>query len=460
MTSLASEAIGENQPQADQHMVKKDLTSDSKFQSIAERVLNIAQADDVFVTLSDSQESTLRFANNQAVQNVSAHRPNLSVSASFGGQSGTATTNQFDAASLTKVVRKAEDIAKLTPVDPEYLPTIGSQAFVEVPSYRQSTASASPMSIAKRVKPVIDQCMQYGLIGAGVLSHSDQVQGLASSNGLYAFEYSTEAQFSLTATGEDSSGWAMNAHRDIDSLGISDCTSRAVVKALQSRRPRELSSGHYPVILEPAALAGVFGPFFYATDAKSYYLGNSPFIGKLGSSIVDSRLSVKTEPAHPDLLGSSFERNGLPTRPMTWIEDGTLKQLRYDRYTAKQHHEQPTPFPHTPIMRYAGRAVASIDALIAQTKRAILITNFWYIRSVDPRDLTVTGMTRDGTFLIEDGKIVAGLKKFRFHDSPLRCLKQVDAATVPLETITMERGKMLLPAVKLPDFYLSSVTRF
>jgi len=145
---------------------------------------------------------------------------------------------------------------------------------------------------------------------------------------------------------------------------------------------------------------------------------------------------------------------------MVWIENGVLKQLYYDRFTAKEHGVEPTPRPSAPVMAFSGPTVKTIDALIAGTKRAVLITNFWYIRSVDPKYLTITGMTRDGTFLVEDGKIIAGVKNFRFHDSPLRCFQQVDAATVPMESITMERGKMLLPAVRLPDFHLSSVTKF
>jgi predicted Zn-dependent protease len=198
----------------------------------------------------------------------------------------------------------------------------------------------------------------------------------------------------------------------------------------------------------------------FALDAKSYYKGNSALAGKLGSQILDPRLSVRTDPRHPDLLGGAFDGSGLATKPITWVEDGVLKQLAYDRFTAKEHNVEPTPFPRAMIVSLAGKNASSIDDLIAQTKKAILITNFWYIRPVDAKDLTLTGMTRDGTFLIEDGKITCGVKNFRFHDSPLRCFANVEAATAPLEAITFERPKMMLPAVLLPDFHLSSVTKF
>jgi predicted Zn-dependent protease len=436
------------------------LASESTFRRIVDTLLSAATADHTFVSFGDSESSTLRFANNQVVQNVSVRDPNVSVRVAFGKKAGSTSTNRLDTASLTTLVRQAETIAQLAPEDPEYLPPLPKQTYMKVPSYRESTATISPMELAKRAKPVIDQCAKNKLVGAGILSNSVSARGVAASSGLFGYEQSTEAEFSLTATEGDNSGWTYNSHRDVEALNIAAGTNRAVEKALRSREPRELPAGHYPVILEPAAVAGVFGVIFWETDAKSYYKGDSALAGKLGSTILDPRLTVRTDPAHPDLMGNGFDGNGLAVRPQVWVENGVLKQLYYDRFTAQEHNVEPTPYPGAPIMSLSGETVKSIDDLIAQTKRAILITNFWYIRSVDPTDMTITGMTRDGTFLVEDGKIVSGVKNFRFHDSPLRCFQQVDAATAPMESITMESGKMLLPAVRLPDFHLSSVTKF
>jgi predicted Zn-dependent protease len=436
------------------------LASETTFRRIVDTILSASKAEHTFISFGDGESSTLRFANNQVAQNVSVREPSVSVRVAFGQKVGSSSTNRLDAASLTTLVRQAETIARLAPEDPEYLPPLPKQSYLRVPSFRDSTASISPMDLAKRTKPVIDQCAKNGLVGAGILSNSVSARGVAASSGLFGYEQSTEAEFSLTATAGDSSGWTYNSHRDIEALEIAARTDRAVDKAIRSREPREIPAGHYPVILEPAAVAGVFGVFFWSADAKSYYKGDSPFVGKVGSTVLDTRLTVRTDPTHPDLMGDGFDGSGLATRQQVWIENGVLKQLYYDRFTAKEHGVEPTPRPSAPVMSFSGPAVRSIDELIAGTKRAVLITNFWYIRSVDPADLTITGMTRDGTFLVEDGKIVAGVKNFRFHDSPLRCFQQVDAATVPMESITMERGKMLLPAVRLPDFHLSSVTKF
>jgi predicted Zn-dependent protease len=196
-------------------------------------------------------------------------------------------------------------------------------------------------------------------------------------------------------------------------------------------------------------------------DAKSFYKRTSPFTGKLGRKIIDARLTLRNEPAHPALLGDGFNGEGVPAERRAWIEGGTLTQLRYDRYTAQEHHVPPTPAFDAPALSGEGASAAQdLDALIASTERGILVTNFWYIRSVNPTDLTLTGMTRDGTFLIEDGRIAGPVLNFRWHESPLHALNNVDAYTSPMDAITNEHWKMQLPAMKLRDFNFSSVTRF
>jgi predicted Zn-dependent protease len=436
------------------------LASESTFRRIADFLITESKADQTVVSLNDSHSTTLRFANNQVVQHVAARSVGVSVEASFGQKSGRASANRLDTESLRSTLRRAEELARLSPEDPEYLPPLPKQNYLDVPSYRDSTASAEPADLARKTGPVIDSCRREGLTAAGILSTEVSSGGIAASSGLFGYEQSTESEFSLTAIATDSSGWTFNAHRDINALDVRARTRRAVDKAKLSAEPLELAPGYYPVILEPAAVAGVLGPLFFAASARSYYRGNSALGGKLGSAILDGRLTVRTDPRHHDLMGSRFGGEGLASRPMTWIENGVLKQLSYDRFTAKQHNVDPTPFPSGPIVTFAGPRASSTDDLIAKTERAILVTNFWYIRSVNPRDLTITGMTRDGTFLVENGKIVCGVRNFRFHESPLRCFAEVAMTTAPQESITMERGKMLLPAMKLPAFHFSSVTRF
>jgi predicted Zn-dependent protease len=442
--------------------MKNHLAREGDFRRIVDDILSASQAEDTYVGFNDSEGMTLRFANNQVVQNVSERGPGVSVRAAFGRKVGAASTNRLDRDSLMAALRRAEELARLAPEDPEYMPPLPQQKYLDLDTYSRATASASPDDLAARVKPIIRRCERSDLVGAGILSTTSACRGTANSAGLFGFEESTSAEFSLTATSaaSDSSGWTMNSHRHINSLDIRERAENAVDKAVRSANPVELPAGKYPVIFEPAAVAGMLGMMFFSLNAKSYYRGNSPFTGKLNTKILDDRITFRTEPGHPDLLGSRFGGDGMASKKIVWIENGVLKQLFYDRFTAKEHNVEPTPFPSSPILTVAGKPVRSTRELIRGTERAVLVTNFWYIRMVDPRDLTITGMTRDGTFLVENGRIVSGVRNFRFHESPLRAFAQIDAATAPQEAITMERGKMLLPAVRLPEFNFSSVTKF
>jgi predicted Zn-dependent protease len=223
---------------------------------------------------------------------------------------------------------------------------------------------------------------------------------------------------------------------------------------------RELPPGRYTVILEPAAVAGLWSSLLWTLDAKSYEKGTSALSGKLGQPIVDKRLTLRNLPAHEDLLGIGFTSDGLPTVASDWITNGVLAQLSYDRFTAKKRGIDAIPTLDAPCLSGTGPSLPTLQELIKGTERAILVTNFWYIRTVNPTDLTLTGMTRDGTFLVENGAIVSAVKNFRFHESPLRVFNQIEVFTSPTEAITSETGKLLVPAMTLRDFNFSSVTRF
>jgi predicted Zn-dependent protease len=265
----------------------------------------------------------------------------------------------------------------------------------------------------------------------------------------------TDSSFSITATVGEASGWAAGAHRSVDRLAVNERTRLAIHKARIGANPRELPAGRYTVILEPAAVGGLLNWMMWLLDAKSYYKGTSPFAGQLKKPIVDSRLNLHNMPFHPDLLGQRFNAEGIPSQEALWIKDGVLIQLAYDRFTAQQHGVDPVPLLDAPCFSGAG-----VDDLISTTERGLLVTNFWYLRLVNPTDLTLTGMTRDGTFLIEDGEIRTAVKNLRFHESPLRAFSQLDDCTHPAEAVTSETGKMLVPSMRITDFNFSSVTTF
>jgi len=436
------------------------LTSREEFRFLAELVMKRSTGDQTIVSLHDQESGTTRFANNHIIQNVDTRRGSLSVTVAFGRRHGTAGTTDFTAGAVQETVTRAAQIAQLSPDDPEYLPPPEPQHYLRPSTARGETAAAGPARRLEYANEAIGQCRMENLDAAGIVSSSTATVGVAASTGLFAHEERTDARFSLTVQAGEATGWSAAAHRSIDHLKVQERTLTAINKAKRGLEVRELPPGRYTVILEPAAVAGLWSSLLWTLDAKSYEKGTSAFSGKLGQPIVDKRLMLRNMPAHEDLFGIGFTPDGLPTVASDWITEGILSQLSYDRFTAKVRGIDKIPTLDAPCLSGAGPSLPTLQEMIKSTERAILVTNFWYIRTVNPTDLTLTGMTRDGTFLVEHGAIVSAVKNFRFHESPLQAFNRIAAFTTPAEAITSETGKLLVPAMTLLDFNFSSVTRF
>jgi len=442
------------------HKTWPKMTGRDEFRFLADLVLKRSAGDHTIVRLHDQHSGTTRFANNQIVQNVDTRRGSLSVTVALGQRQGTASTTDFTAGALQDTLTRAEQLARLSPGDPEYLPPVDQPSYLAAPTTRPETAAAGPARRLEYANEAIGQCRMENLNAAGVVSSSSATVGLAASTGLFAHEARTDARFSLTVQDGEATGWASAAHRSIDYLKIQERTQAAIGRAKRGVDPKELPPGRYRVILEPAAVAGLWTWLLWMLDAKSYEKGTSPVAGKLGQPIVDRRVSLKNCPLHPDLFGIGFTADGLPSTESTWIDRGVLKQLSYDRFTAHMKQIKTIPTLEAPCLTVDDVDATHVRDLVTKTQRAILVTNFWYIRTVNATDLTLTGMTRDGTFLVEKGEVVSAVKNFRFHDSPLRAFNRVVSSTGPSEAVTSETSKLLVPAMVLDDFYFSSVTKF
>ncbi len=436
------------------------MTSREEFRFLADLILTRSSGDETVVTLNDLHSGTTRFANNHVVQNVDVRRGILAVTVAYGKRHGTASATDFTAGSVLETLARAERVARVSPEDPEYLSPLEPQSFARWETTRPETVAAGPARRLEYANEAISLCRMENLLSAGIVTSSVCSTGVASNTGLFGYEARTEARFSITVQSDDATGLNAAAHRSIDHLKIQERTLAAIDKARRGCEPMELPPGRYPVVLEPAAVAGLLASLMGALDAKSYQKGVSPFTGRLGKRILDKRLTLNNSPGHADLLGVGFTAEGIPSGPSTWIDGGVLRQLTYDRYTAKVQGVTTIPTLEAPVLSVKGDTCRTVKDLIKQTDHAILVSNFWYIRSVNPNDLTVTGMTRDGTFLIEKGEIIGPVKNFRFHDSLLRAFQDIGPSTVSLEAVTAETGKMLVPAMVLPRFHFSSVTRF
>lgn len=436
------------------------MTSHDEFRFLTDVILKRSSADHTIVSLRDHHAGTTRFANNQVTQNVDARRGVLTVTVAFGGQHGTASTTDFTAGAIQDVLDRAERIARVSPADSEYLPPPDPCRFPNRETVKPETIAAGPVKRLEYANEAIGHCRMENIMAAGVVSSSSTAVGVAADNGLFGYERRADARFSLTVQADDATGWSAAAHRSIDHLKVQERTLGAIAKSKRGRDAYELPAGRYSVILEPAAVAGLWAWLMWSLDAKSYVKGTSPFAGQLEHAIVDERLTLRNVPDHADLLGEGFTHEGLPSTDSVWIDHGILKQLAYDRFMAKARGVETIPTLEAPALSVEGSPVHSIQDLIKNAERAILVTNFWYIRPVNPRDLMLTGMTRDGTFLVEKGEVVSAVKNFRFHESPLRAFRHIHMWTSPMEAVNSETGKMLVPAMTLPQFHFSSVTRF
>jgi predicted Zn-dependent protease len=316
-----------------------------EFRRLADLALDASQGDHTVVSLAVRKGGTARFANNQIVQHVNIYRHELTVRVAVDGRTGSSSTTELSPRAIAATTARAQHTARVSPPDPEYLPPLPAQVYEERDTFRKETAAAGPARLIRDAREAIKICQAADLEGAGIVSAYTATTGVAADTGLFAHEHRTRAEFSLTATGGDSSGWVKNAHRSIDRLGVVDRAHKAVDKAKRSAGPKEIPAGRYTVILEPAAVAGLLGPLSRAAGAKAYYRGTSALAGKLDQPVVDARLTLRNDPRHPALLGRGFSEAGLPSDEATWIENGVLRRLDYDRFTAKEHGPDGRPRP-------------------------------------------------------------------------------------------------------------------
>lgn len=425
--------------------------------AIMEKALSFSTADTCEVNLSGSESGNIRYARNTV--STAGYRSNqtLVVQASFGKRSGTATIDEFDDDSLARVVKRAEELAKLSPENPEFMEPLGPQEYDESVTFVEATANITPEQRAGIANASIEPARAKDVTAAGFLNDSAGFSAMMNSNGLFAYNQSTDASFSVTMRTNDGtgSGWATRDANDIANLKAEEASKSAIDKALMSKNAKAIEPGKYTVILEPAASEQLLGNMFGSFNARTADEGRS-FMSKegggtkLGEKIVDERVNIWSDPRDPRVPTSTWNGSGQPLKKMNWIENGVVKNLAYSRYWAEQQGVEAVPFPSNGIM--AG-GDASLEDMIKDTKRGILVTRLWYIRTVDPQTLLYTGLTRDGTFFIENGKLKHPIKNFRFNESPIIMLNN-------LETLGQQvriNGN-LIPYMKVRDFTFTSLS--
>jgi predicted Zn-dependent protease len=457
------------------------LLSREDAKALADRVLAMGKGDETRVNISSEWSGNTRFAGGEITTSGEATDSSVTITSTIGKRRASATTNILDDASLRRTVDLAERLAKLAPEDPETMPELGPQTYSPVRSYIERTADLGPETRAGAARRVIDGASAAGkaagdVFVAGFLEANALSRAVANTKGLFAYHRSTDADLSATVRTPDGtgSGWASAGSRDWQKIDPASLGARAAQKAVASRNPTAIEPGAYTVVLEPQAVADLIPLLAGAFNARSADEGRSPFSKrgggtKLGEKIADDRVTIYSDPTDPDLLAQPFDSEGLPLKRNVWIENGILKNLSYSRFWAEKQGKEPTGggggggfggggggggFGGLPGGLKMVGGTRSTDEIIAGTERGVLVTHFFYIRFLDLRTVLLTGLTRDGTFLIEKGKITRSLKNFRWNESPLFMLAKVE----DIGRAEPTAAGQVMPAIRARDFTFTSLS--
>ena len=462
-------------------MLTKDRAS-----NIFDRIRKHSSADEVEVLFYGGTNALTRFANNVIHQNVAEDNVGISVRSVFGGRTARSTTNKIDDESLKRVVESSEALARVQHPDPDLLPmtvesTASEGARATPPSrYFEQTAAITPAQRADVVQKIVTTAEKHKLNTAGIVSSGESFEGVMNSRGRAQWHTQTSSEVSITMLGTDSSGWQKANSPNVDHLDPGTLAEIAARKASLSAKPREVPAGKYTVILEPAAVLDMVGFMFFDYGGLAILDQRSFLNNRVNTKLFGENINIWDDSSHPLQSGAPFDGEGVPRKRIPLVENGVVKRLVYARATAakmmaSEHKEKVGPIEPTghgfPIPNEMGEAPMNIvfdtpaqpttvDQMISSTERGILVTRLWYIREVDPYEKIMTGMTRDGTFYIEDGKVQHGVLNFRFNESLIHMLSNVVEMSLPVRASGEESFDMVVPAMKVRDFNFTEVTKF
>jgi len=439
-----------------------------ELKGIAERILKFSAADETEVEIDVSTDALTRFANNIIHQNVAEQVLHISVRAVMDGRTARATTNKTDEESLRRVAAASEKLALNQPKIPGLLPMLGKQKIPKVSRFFAATAGCTPQDRARAVTRVCKLAEKNNQTAAGIFSSGAMQSVLANSKGLFAHHEQTRSEFSVTILEPNSSGWAKANSPDIRELDPDRLAESASRKAAGTREPRELPPGHYTAILEPSAVLDLVGFLFYDFAATALLDKRSCFNDRMGKKVFGDNITLWDDVYHPYQLGAPYDGEGFPKQKVLLVDRGVPKNLVYSRATAKKMKAKPTghgfslpnEYGEAPMNLVFGGGDKSVDDMIRSTERGILVTRLWYIREVDPYEKILTGMTRDGTFLVENGRVSGGIRNFRFNQSLLEMLSNVEMLGPAVRAAGEESFEMVVPAMKVNNFHFSEVTKF
>ncbi len=439
------------------------IFTEEQAKAILDKVIALSKADECTASLSGSVSGNIRFALNNVSTSGIIDNTDLAVQVAFGKRVGVATINEFDDPALERVVRRAEDLAKLAPENPEFVPAVEKQTYKASPTFSESTAAITPEYRAQVAADSIGPCRAEKLIAAGFLDDGQSFVAFANSKGNFGYQKATNLDYTCTVRTEDGrgSGWVGRNLQDATPFKAGQDVRTAMRKASESAEAKALEPGKYTVILEPAAAAGLISFMMNFFDARQADEGRS-FLSKkgggnkIGEQVYDSRVNISADPWHPEAPVMPWDEEGLPREKTSVVENGKVVNLEYSRYWAQKQGKRATGAAGNLLMSGGTKSTAE---LVKSTQKGILVTRTWYIRMVDPQTVLLTGLTRDGTFYIENGEIKYPVKNFRFNESPVIMLNNIEELGKPVRVAGDESSfVMMIPPMKLRDFTFTSLS--
>jgi predicted Zn-dependent protease len=441
--------------------------SAAECRELSGKILGFAKADHTRVNIDSGIHGFTRCAINRVTTAGTTEDTSVRLTSVFGKRVASITTNRLDDASLERAVRDCEALAKISPENPEYMPELGAQKYADINGYYTTTGDLTTEARARAASLGIKAADAVKGIASSFIDVNAGSRAVATSNGLFAHNSNTNVAYTLTVRTEDglSSGWAGDEGTDWNSIESDRIAADAVRKCREWQKKTALDPSKYEVVLESTAVGMLMQRMMFEFDARRADEGRSFFTkpgggNRLGEKLFDERITIVSDPAEKNGETNPFDETGQPVLRETWVEKGVLKTLSYTRFWADKQKVQPRPRPSNFIMSGGN---ASLEDMIKSTRRGVLITRLWYIRGLNPRIVSYTGLTRDGTFLIENGKIARPVNNFRFNQSLTELLANVEMLGWPARVAANEDGSagqqaVIVPALKVKNFNLASIS--
>jgi predicted Zn-dependent protease len=441
------------------------MFSQQNVRNIIDQVIGYSKLPGCEVNVQWTEDDFIRFANNGITTSGYRVTQQISITSTTADKrSGNAAVGELTAEALKNGVKQAEELAAISHPNPEDMPALPAQQYPHLSNFDTFTASARGDVMVPQVKAVLAGALKNKLVAAGYIQRSANAVGVGNKAGLFGYHTFTDSSLTHTMRNPEgtSSGWATQSSVALKDLDGESQAKISIAKCLNGVNRKKLDPGKYTVIMEPAAVADLIGWLGFAFGARDAEQGQS-FLSRpgaaggtlLGDKLFPEIITLRSDPFHPKLASTPWGPSLLPNEKISWIDKGVVGNLSYDRFWAQKASKKPTPNPVNLVLDGQDN---TLNDLIASVERGLLVTRLWYIRIVQPKTWQLTGLTRDGVFLIENGKVTDPVTNFRWNESPAEVLQRTTKLTQPVRVTNDETGSNMAPALITTDFNFTSVS--